>query len=70
MIPVIYSSLTKKCKTHVPTKEDNYLSFAMSELYDDESVRATAFRNVFISTLMVTCSVTAYVTSLKFKMEM
>lgn len=46
----IFGQFSDDCKTHIPTKEDNDLAFAlssvMSELCDDEGARATAFRKV------------------------
>ena len=55
MIPVtlnhsIFGQFVDNCKTHIPTKEDNDLAFAlssvMSELYNNENDRATEFRMV------------------------
>ena len=46
----IFGQFVDDCKTHIPTKEDNELAFAlssgMSELYDNENDRATAFRSI------------------------
>lgn len=46
----IFGQFVDDCKTRLPTKEDNDLALAvssvMSELYDNENDRATAFRKV------------------------